>query len=80
MKFALFALLALAACTDVGFQKVTNFAQPFHVKCFSGGQLIYEGNTTGRLENEEGSDGWAFVDAKNQQFTRVNGDCVISEN
>ena len=67
------------SCTDVGWEKMTNYMQSFHVKCYSAGVVIYEGYSTGRLENETHSDGWAFVDKATRKFTRVGGDCVIQE-
>jgi len=79
MKKIIAICLLTVGCTDVGWQKATNFGQSFEVKCYSGGTLIYKGRSTGRLENEEQSDGWAFVDAETGQFTRVSGDCLIHE-
>ena len=33
-----------------------------HIKCYSGGVLIYEGHSTGKVSSEENSDGYFFRD------------------
>lgn len=50
---------------------------PGHITCYSGGQVIYEGDSTGKILTEEHSDGWFFMDSKTKNLVRVSGDCVI---
>lgn len=72
------SILALTACTDAEMAKVTAIGEAGHIKCFSGGQLIYEGTATGRIQGEQQSDGWFLKDAATGNLVRVSGDCVIT--
>jgi len=70
-------LLALFACTDAERAQRAAYGEPGHVTCYSGGQVIYDGDSTGKILSEQGSDGWLFMDAKTQRLVRVSGDCVV---
>lgn len=47
---------------------------PGHIKCYSDGNLIFEGDSTGRISRYEG---WSFRDAKTRAIVRVTGTCMI---
>ena len=70
-------LLALLACTDTERASWKAVGEPGHNTCYSGGQVIFDGQSTGKIETESQSDGWKFMDAKNNRLVRVSGDCVI---
>jgi len=70
-------LLALLACTDTERASWKAVGEPGHITCYSGGQVIFDGQSTGKIETENHSDGWKFMDAKNNRLVRVSGDCVI---
>ena len=76
MKRALL-VLGLYGCTDASCANVTTLGAPGTVKCFSGGQVIYEGQSTGKISTTTNSDGWEFVDNATGKFVRVSGDCVV---
>lgn len=79
MKFIAFALAVfLTSCTDAAFDKLAAYGDPGKVTCYSGGVIIYEGSSTGAINNEESSDGWYFRDAKTKDLVRVTGDCIVS--
>lgn len=69
--------VTLTGCTQAEMRNMTTIGTPGVIKCYSGGKLIYEGASTGKIGTEQGSDGWQFVDAKTNKFVRVSGDCVI---
>jgi hypothetical protein len=71
------ALLLLLACTDAQIARNRALGDPGHITCYSGGQVIYDGDATGKILTEEQSDGWYFMDAKTDRLVRVSGDCVI---
>jgi hypothetical protein len=73
----LLLILTLIACTDTQIAQVSAIGEPGHITCYSGGQVIYEGDSTGKIATEESSDGWKFMDAATQRLVRVSGDCVI---
>lgn len=72
-----FLLLLLLACTDAEKAQYSALGSSGHITCYSGGKVIYEGDSTGKILTEDRSDGWFFVDAKTKNLVRVSGDCVI---
>jgi hypothetical protein len=70
-------LLALLACSDTQLASWGAVGEPGHVTCYSGGQVIYDGDSTGKIESEQRSDGWLFMDATTKRLVRISGDCVI---
>ena len=77
MKF-LFLALALTACSDGDWAKFGALGKTHHVHCYSGEATIYEGDSTGKITNEEHSDGFFFEDAATKSLVRVSGNCVIT--
>ena len=69
--------MLLIACSDTEIASFTALGDPGHITCYSGGQVIYDGDSTGKIQTVENSDGWEFMDAKTQRLVRVSGDCVI---
>ena len=75
---AVAAIATLSACTDAARDKAFNYANPSHVRCYSGGVEIYNGKSTGRVLETTDSDGWSFRDSKSGELVQVYGDCVIT--
>lgn len=76
---AILAMLAIpAVCTGCKEQatQVVGSLSPAEITCFSGGQIVYRGKSSGRVE-QMGSGGWIFVEAESGQTMRVSGTCVI---
>jgi hypothetical protein len=69
--------MLLIACTDTEIAQLTAIGEPGHITCYSGGQVIFEGDSTGKIATEEQSDGWKFMDAATGRLVRVSGDCLI---
>lgn len=74
---AVISLLLLLACTDAQLASVKALGNSGHITCYSGGQVIYDGVSTGRIASEEHSDGWLLMDSQTGLLVRVSGDCVI---
>lgn len=73
------AVITLSACTDTQMSRIVAYGEPATVKCYSGGVLIYEGRSTGRvLKEETGADGYAFKDAATGKLKEVSGDCNVT--
>jgi hypothetical protein len=70
-------LLTLLACSDTEIASFKTLGDPGHITCYSGGQVIYDGDSTGKIATVERSDGWEFMDAKTDRLVRVSGDCLI---
>lgn len=78
IKFiTIFLCLFLISCTDAKWKKVTALGSPAKVTCYSGGKVIFDGKSTGKVPSEEHSDGWFFEDVETNKLIRVSGDCVI---
>jgi hypothetical protein len=72
----LFCIL-FVGCTDGFYKRFAVLGDPAKITCYSGGKVIYEGTSTGKVGAEEQSDGWYFEDADTHKLVRVSGDCVI---
>jgi len=67
----------LAGCTDSTIAGITALGSSGSIVCYSGGKVIYDGMSTGKIMTVEHSDGWEFKDEKTKKFVRVSGDCLI---
>ncbi len=70
--------LSLTACTDAARDKLTSYSSPARVQCYSGGNLIYDGVSTGKLLETADSDGYNLRDNKTNDLVQVTGDCVVT--
>lgn len=71
------ALTVISACTDAGRANFGALGSAGAIQCYSGGHLIYEGKSTGKIATVKDSDGWEFKEALTGKFIRVSGDCLI---
>jgi len=71
-------VLSLTACTDARRKKFFSFGGSRYIKCYSGGTVIYEGKSTGKISSEAGSDGYFFQDEKTDKLIEVSGDCLMT--
>lgn len=69
-------VFCISGC-DASFGKIANIGSSAHVTCYSGGKVIYDGYSTGKVASEENSDGYFFKDKKTRQFVEVSGNCII---
>ncbi|QQG35267.1 MAG: hypothetical protein HYS17_06800 [Micavibrio aeruginosavorus] len=79
--FAVAGAAVLSGCSDASRAAFNNLGEPAKVKVYSGGKLIYEGVSTGKIKNEENSNGYYFNDKCIQgdnKLVEVSGDVVIS--
>ena len=74
----LILVLTLFACQDSEIAEWKSLGDPGNITCYSGGQVIYEGVSTGKIATEQDSDGWKFMDSKTDRLVRVSGECVIT--
>jgi len=66
------------SCTDAGRGKITAYGNPAQIKCWSGGKLVFDRKSTGKVLSEAQSDGYFFEDAEDGKFKEVSGTCVIT--
>lgn len=69
--------LTFAGCTDASRASIGALGSSADVTCYSGGQVIYKGKSTGHVKATQQSDGWEFQEVGTGKFVRVSGDCVV---
>lgn len=69
--------LCFIGCTAAEVKQMTTIGNAGHIICYSGGKIIYEGNSTGKISTEHESDGWFFEEEGSHKLIRISGDCVI---
>ncbi len=71
-------LVAVAACTDSkqAAREATWGDQPADIACWSYGEPVFSGRSTGKVEYDEGGR-VSFVDAASGRYTTVDGDCRV---
>jgi len=73
-------LVLLPGCTDAFWGKVSAYGGSATVKCYSADLLIFEGESTGKVNSSKSSDGYYFIDKKDSKLKEVSGNCVIVYN
>ena len=84
------ALEVLSGCTDADWDKYAVLGNRAEVKCYSGERLIFHGLSTGKIMNEQHSDGyfarwdviavdgeWRHIDTTKPVSAGVSGNCTI---
>lgn len=75
--FLIVSVLVLAGCTDASMAHLSQYGDASHVQCFSGGQVIYDGTSTGKIESNQSEDGLYFREKESGKFVRLYADCVV---
>lgn len=70
-------LMVLSSCSDATKGAFSSLGKSRNVRCFSGGVEVYTGKTTGKIQNENNSDGYYFTDTKGT-YVETNMDCLIT--
>ncbi len=65
------------ACTDTFTARIAAYGESHSIKCYSGGVVIYESTSTGKVTSPENSDGYQFKSAETGRLTEVSGECII---
>ena len=76
--FMISLVLLISGCTDAKRAKLSAYGGSAEIKCYSGTLLIYEGKSTGKVNSSTESDGYYFVDQKDDKLKEVSGNCVIT--
>lgn len=70
--------LTLAGCTDAEWDKnIGSLGKSGHILCYSGGQKIFEDDSTGQIGEMEHGAGWAFRDSKGK-IIKLFADCIVT--
>jgi hypothetical protein len=69
--------VALTGCTDVQKANYGTLGKPARVICYSGGVKTFDDFSTGKVQSEEGSDGYQLVAQSTNRLVHVSGDCNL---
>lgn len=72
------AVLFTIGCTDAGIKNFTTYGSSGNVQLYSGGKLVGEWTSTGKIMSESCNDGWCFVDTETGKLIRVIGTTIIT--
>ena len=80
-KYIIASIIALSicSCTDAGRAKLTGYGGEYKVEMYSGGQMVRTWIASGKVQSENGSDGYYFNDKTSGKLIEVAGDVVITE-
>lgn len=69
--------LALTACTDAERASIFNYGDEAKIVCYSGGQVIFEDVSTGKVLQLDG-DGITYKSTKTGKYVRAFADCIVT--
>jgi len=67
----------MLGCSDAAFASMGSLGESHKITLYSGGKIVREWISTGKIENETSSDGFYFRDKSTGKLVRVTGDVVI---
>lgn len=76
-KFIVLTALAITGCTDSSRAWISQYGDESAVQCFSGGQIIYSGTSTGKISSNAEEDGLYFKEKESGKFVRLYADCIV---
>lgn len=68
----------MIGCSNANLGAVSAWGQDHIIKQYSGGQLIGQWESTGKVENEDHSDGYYFTDKATGRLVVISGDVQIT--
>lgn len=74
---SLLSVAALSACTDAKRAHFSAMGNPARVTCYSGGYLVLDDFSTGKVSNAGDSDGYEFKSATTGRLQQASGDCQV---
>jgi len=72
--------MVMVACLgcDARISQFQAIGAKHHIELWSGGKMVREWTSTGKVLTETNSDGYYFCDVETQRLVRVTGDLVIT--
>ena len=75
---AAFLILSVVSCSDAERSAFSALGKKHRVKMYSGGVVVGEWTSSGKIENEDQSDGYYFKDDATGKMVTVSGDVTIT--
>ena len=73
----LLPILFIFGCTNADRANISSLGSDATVRLYSGGELVGEWVSDGKVMAEDSTDGWRFKDKTTGMFIRVTGDTVV---
>jgi len=77
MRLVIILALAATSCTDTARGVIGRYGSSAKVICYSGGQVVFEDESTGAVNSSQDSDGYLFVSKKTGNLVEVSGTCIL---
>lgn len=74
---SIIAIGMLAACTDAQQAHIGAIGSPARITCYSGGHLVLDDFSTGKVANASESDGYEFKSVTTGRLQQASGDCQV---
>ena len=68
---------AVTGCTDTQRASLDAYGDSARVTCYSGGEVVADDFSTGKVANASNSDGYEFKSKTTGRLAQFSGDCVI---
>jgi hypothetical protein len=80
MKYILLAsLFIFTGCMRAEMAKISAIGSDHKVLVYSGGNLVREFHSVGKVLTEKDSDGWYFLNKETNKLTRVSGTVIVEQ-
>jgi len=66
-------------CTNSDRAGLSGWGKDFRVTLYSGGTVVREWKSSGKVQSESDSDGWYFMDSDTKKLVRVSGSVVVEQ-
>ena len=75
---AVLSISFTASCSDARMSAFSALGKKHRIKMYSGGAVVGEWVSSGKIENEKNSDGYYFKDDNTGKMVTVSGDVTIT--
>ncbi len=72
-------VFVFSSCTDSTQAKLSGYGSKYKVEFVSGGQIVRTYVSTGKVQSEDKSDGYYFMDSSTGQLVEMSGDIIITK-
>jgi hypothetical protein len=77
IKYVIITAVLCSGCTDAMMGKFKSLGNSARVRCWSGGQLIVDTVSSGKISSEANSNGYYFVEKSSGDVIEVDADCIF---
>lgn len=71
-------MVVLAGCTDAARSNLKAYGDKHSITLYSGGKVVGQWISTGKVISESQSDGWCFEDEATHKLFRISGTVVVT--